>query len=112
MNYIHTENLDLQKNGWTLLINEKETLSAKVGDIVKIVIEHISPLDYEDDKPIRSVSHETVWVEIEKMEDKGYIGILKTQLGHKMKMKDGTEFTIGDKLFLKSQNIMQIRNLH
>jgi hypothetical protein len=36
MAHVNTENLDLEKNGWELLIDDKNNLSAKIGNVVKI----------------------------------------------------------------------------
>lgn len=113
MEHLNTENVDIEKNGWELLSGDnKSPFFAKVGDIVKIVIVHVSPLDYEDNRNIRSVSHESLWVEVTSVKENKYIGILKTKPGHEMKIKDKTEFNIGDTIIFNKQNIQQMRNFH
>ena len=82
MKYLDTINLDLVKDGWKLLINQNKSVEVKVGDLVKIVVEVVSPLDYENDETIRSVSHVTLWVKIEKQENAGFIGALKMDVGY------------------------------
>ena len=109
MDHLNTTNLNLGKNGWELLINEKEILEAKPGDIVKIGIETVSPLDFEEGKEIRSVSHLELWVEIKKVDADGVVGILKSGPGYETEIKDGTKFEIGDKIFFRQQNILAVR---
>lgn len=112
MAHVNTENLDLEKNGWELLMNDKNNLPAKIGDVVKIIVVTVSPLDYENNRPITSVSHESLWVEVKKITDKKYAGILRTKPSHEMKIKDGTEFNIGDEISFDEKNIVNIRNFH
>jgi|GEM_PF-4806378 len=106
MDHLNTANLNLKKNGWKLVVNDQETHEPKIGDIVQIVAEVVSPLDYEEGKEIRSVSHETLWVRIEEMKAEGIIAVLKTKPGHDFEMKDGTRFQIGDKILFTNKNIL------
>lgn len=110
MEHFNTSNLDLKKDGWELSVNgQKELLQAKPGDIVKIAIAVLSPMDFEDEGPAQSAIHVPVWVEIEKLQDDGFVGKLKTKPGHEMQVKDGTAFEVGDEIFFKNQNILAIR---
>lgn len=110
MEHFNTSNLDLNKDGWELSVNgQKELLQAKPGDIVKITIAVLSPMDFEDEGPARSAIHVPVWAEIEKLQDGGFVGKLKTQPAHALRIKNGKEFHIGDEIFFTRQNIMAVR---
>ena len=109
MNHFNTANLNLAKNGWELLVNEKGQLDARPGDIVKIAIATVSPLDFEAGEAIRSVSHIEFWLEIEKAGDDQLTGILKSRPGYETEIKDGTKFEIGDRIAFRKENILAIR---
>lgn len=109
MNIHKSENLILEENGWELRVKEGQELSAKTGDLVKISISSVSPLDFEKKETIRSVSYEDIWVKIIEGKDGRWVGELKTQPGYELVTKDGTVFKIGDKINFANLNILEIR---
>lgn len=108
MNRLNTTQLDLQKNGWSLLVNENALLKPSIGDLAKIELEILSPLDF-DKQTISSVSHEPLWIEIAEIQADGLSGILKTLPTHDLELKDGTKFALGDQIFIREKNILAIR---
>lgn len=109
MNIINTADQNLEKDGWELLTNEKEAIGANPGDIVKIGMAIVSPLDFDEGKTIRSVSHIELWAEVENIQEDVLIGVLKSNPGHETEIKDGTKFKIGDRITFRKQNIIAKR---
>lgn len=99
----------IEKNGWELAINNKHHEMVEVGDLVKIKIFAASTDDA--DEPVRSVTHHAFWVKIEKNGKGTLTGILKSETEHDLRLKDGTKFTIGEKITFLPENILGKRRL-
>lgn len=101
---------DLQKNGWELLqAAHPFAHPVNPGDLVKLTITTLYPLDFDTTEPIRSVSETPLWVEITAINSTGYSGILKTAPAHQMPIKDGTTFTLNSPISFQQQNILAVR---
>lgn len=105
----HLSLTTLEKDGWELLENEKP-LSPQLGELCKITIASISPLDFEKSEPIRSVLHHDLWVEITAIHQSGFLGTLKSKLESEIPFKDGSTFEIGDQIYFEARHIQTLRN--
>lgn len=112
MEHLNTLSADLQTNGWQLLHHQSSELrgATTIGDVVKIGIEAISPLDFtKDPKDVRSVIQQMFWVKVEHKEGEEYKGILKSGPDDPLELKDGTTFEIGDIVLFKDVHILAVR---